>query len=348
MSPPTRAASDSDIQSYLRRVHHPLAHDVAALKSDVGQEPLRVLRELMIGHNLFIPFENTFMHCVGTVTSPPLDPASIHSRLVDRHLGGYCYFHGLGISQILLGLGYSCRPVSAYVREGPSSSDASDSVILPERPTHCCVLLDLEDTTYLIDCGFARRGPVTPVALPKTGNPGEAGPIVGSPVLPSETWRITVADLSKLALPKESERRLINPTYILNHRSTGKGQTTDNASWDMLYAITTRTEELEAYEELSWHVCIGNKGVTHKFREYFAVARTYQPGATGPEYPDESNDILPVDFSARLARLSLTNMELSTFENGEKEVLCTFKDEEERLRGLRKWFGLCGPFEGKL
>ena len=61
MTPPTRAATDSDIQSYLQRVHHPLASDIAALKSDVKREPLRVLKELMIGHNLFIPFENTFM-----------------------------------------------------------------------------------------------------------------------------------------------------------------------------------------------------------------------------------------------------------------------------------------------
>lgn len=61
MTPPTRAAPDADIQAYLKRVHHPLAGDVPALKSDVNDEPLRVLQELMIGHNLFIPFENTFM-----------------------------------------------------------------------------------------------------------------------------------------------------------------------------------------------------------------------------------------------------------------------------------------------
>ena len=285
---------------------------------------------------------------VDKVTSPPLDPASIHSRLVVRHLGGYCYFHGLELCQILLGLGYSCRPVSAYVREGPPSDDGSDRVILPKRPTHCCVLLELDGTTYLVDCGFARRGPVTPVPLPRTKNPGEAGPFVGSPVLPSESWHITVADLNTLALPEDSDRKLVNPTYILKHRSLRKGQTADQAPWDMLYAITTQTEELEAYEKLSWHVCIGDKGVTHKFREYFAVARTYQPGITGAEYPQESSIMPPIDYSARLARLSLTNMELSAFDDGEKEVLCTFQNEEERLQGLRKWFGLSGPFDGKL
>jgi hypothetical protein len=61
MTPPTRAASDADVQAYLRRVHHPLADNVSALKFDVKKEPLRVLQELMIGHNLYIPFENTFM-----------------------------------------------------------------------------------------------------------------------------------------------------------------------------------------------------------------------------------------------------------------------------------------------
>jgi hypothetical protein len=61
MTPPTRAAPDTDIQAYLKRIHHPLADNFPALKSDVKKEPLRVLQELMIGHNLFIPFENTFM-----------------------------------------------------------------------------------------------------------------------------------------------------------------------------------------------------------------------------------------------------------------------------------------------
>lgn len=282
------------------------------------------------------------------MTAPPLDPVSIHSRLVERHLGGYCYFHGLELCQILLGLGYSCRPVSAYVREGPPDKDSPDRIVLPQRPTHCCVLLELEGTTYLVDCGFARRGPVTPIPLPKTQNPGDAGPEAGSPALPTESWHITVADLDTLALPDDSERKLVNPTYILNHRTVRKGQTLDGTPWDILYAIATETEDLEAYEQLSWHVCIGDKGVSHKFREYFAVARTYQLGINGPEYPEESSTMPPVDYSARLARLSLTNMELSAFEDGEKKVLCTFKSEEERLDGLRKWFGLSGPFDGKL
>lgn len=190
-----------------------------------------------------------------------------------------------------------------------------------------------------------------PVPLPDSQKPGEVGPHVGSPVLPNESWHIAVADLETLALPEDSDRTLVNPTYLLKHRSIRKGQSVDDASWDLIYAITTQTEELETYEQLSWHVCIGDKGVSHKFREYFAVARTYQPGKTGPEYPHEDNntgtrDI--VDYSARLARLSITNMELSAFEEGERRVICVFADEQERLTGLKKWFGLSGPFDGKV
>jgi hypothetical protein len=223
--------------------------------------------------------------------------------------------------------------------------------MLPRRPTHCCVLLELDGTTYLVDCGFARRGPVVPIPLPDTQKPGDAGPQVGSPTLPTESWHITVADLSTLSLPEDSDRTLVNPTYLLKHRSVRKGQSIDDAPWDMLYAITTHTEDLETYEQLSWHVCIGDKGVSHKFREYFTVARTYQPSLTGPEYPDEDENAesdQTVNYSAKLARLSLTNMELSAFEEGEKRVICAFADERERLAGLRKWFGLSGPFDGKV
>jgi arylamine N-acetyltransferase len=268
--------------------------------------------------------------------------------MVERHLGGYCYFHGLELCQILLGLGYSCRPVSAYVREGPPTEEKPEHMVLTQRPTHCCVLLELDGTTYLVDCGFSRRGPVTQIPLPNTQSPGDAGAQVGSPAPATESWHITVADLERISLPDKSERKLSDPTYILKHRSIRKGQTLEDAPWDILYAFTTQTEELEAYEQLSWHVCIGDKGTNHKFREYFSVARTYQPGINGPEYPEESNAMPPVDYSARLARLSLTNMELSAFEEGEKKVLCTFDSEDARLEGLRKWFGLSGPFDGKL
>jgi hypothetical protein len=188
-----------------------------------------------------------------------------------------------------------------------------------------------------------------PVPLPDTTNAGDSGASVGSPILPTESWRISVADLSTLGLPEDSDRSLVNPTYLLKHRSLRKSQSIEDAPWDMIYAITTQTEELETYEQLSWHVCIGDKGVNHKFREYFAVARTYQPGKTGPEYPDEdTGSSNPIDYSARLARLSITNMELSIFEEGEKKVICVFADEQERLDGLKKWFGLCGPFDGKV
>lgn len=61
MSPPTRPASETDIRGYLERTHHSLADNVAALKLDVAKDPLRVLKELMVGHNIYIPFENTFM-----------------------------------------------------------------------------------------------------------------------------------------------------------------------------------------------------------------------------------------------------------------------------------------------
>lgn len=291
---------------------------------------------------------------VENVSSPPLDPSAIQNRLVERHLGGYCYFHALQLSRILLGLGYVCRPVSAFVRESAEPSWKQREIPLPKRPTHCCILLELNGKRYLVDCGFSRKGPLVPIPMPDSEEAGAKGDIVGSPALPSETWRIVVADLSVLVQPDDAETTFSNPTYLLQHRSLRKGQTEQDGQWDVLYAFTTETQDLETYERLSWHVCIGEKGVSHKFREYFTVSRTYQPGSTGPEYPQENVNtradasVKPVDFAAGLARLSLTNMELSSFEAGEKKVLCEFKDDKERLAGLDRWFGLKGPFDGKL
>ncbi|KAJ9116376.1 hypothetical protein QFC22_004817 [Naganishia vaughanmartiniae] len=338
MSPPTRPATRQEIVAYLCRIHHPAANDKdeANLALVVQQDPMRILS-------------------VDTVTSPPLDSSAIQDRLVRRHLGGYCYFHALQLSRILLGLGYTCRPVSAFVRESADPSWKQREIPLPKRPTHCCILLEMERKRYLVDCGFARRGPLVPIPLPDSQQVGEAGDVAGSPTLPSETWRVVVADLSVLVQPDDAETSFPNPTYLLQHRSLRPGQTKKDAQWDVIYAFTTETQDLETYERLSWHVCIGDKGISHKFREYFTVSRTYQPASSGPEYPREeasdqfnSDFVRPVDFTAGLARLNLTNMELSSFVAGEKKVLCVFKDEQERIKGLERWFGLKGPFDGRL
>jgi hypothetical protein len=63
MSPPTRPASRQEIVAYLGRIHHPAANDKdeASLTLAVQQDPMKILKELMFAHNLFIPFENTFM-----------------------------------------------------------------------------------------------------------------------------------------------------------------------------------------------------------------------------------------------------------------------------------------------
>ncbi|KAJ9099179.1 hypothetical protein QFC21_004059 [Naganishia friedmannii] len=287
MRPPTRAATRQETVSYLRRIHHPAANDddEAKLSQAVQQDPMKILRELMFAHNLFIPFENTFI----------------------------------------------------------TKLEATQNTITKTTDT------------LLYPSGDGRRGPLVPIPLPTSQQIGAEGDIAGPPTLPIETWRIVAADLSDLVQPKDAENTLPSPTYLLQHRSLRKGQTEQDAQWDVLYAFTTETEDLEVYERLSWHVCIGEKGVSHKFREYFTVSRTYQPGSTGPEFPREqasdcSNPTVfqPVDFTTGLARLSLTNMELSAFEAGEKKVLCEFKDEQERVEGLKRWFGLKGPFDGKL
>ena len=209
-----------------------------------------------------------------------------------------------------------------------------------------------------MDVGFGRKGPIGPVLFPSKSL-STCGPITSHPSLRGEEWRIRRPAEGELPPPREGleqEWLIGHPLsnkpgeegYIMEHRLVGKDQDGQiEGKWETLYAFSTHERtDLESFQGLSDDVFKGKEGFTTKFRDHLTCSRVYRVGAgqADPlrlvgEVPDSEAGGL------RLARLALTDMEVSSFETtaagtGQKDKVKRFESEEERKKGLEEWFGL--------
>jgi hypothetical protein len=171
--------------------------------------------------------------------SPPLDPTSLHDRIVRSQLGGYCFFHSLNSTNVVLGLvqlqqsgemvtdrgqedesnrqrghrqGWqitNARPILGVVSIGKEPE--TDRPIFESRrePTHCVTLVTLLDSRTgveeraVMDVGFGRKGPIGLVPLPSSEKAGAAGEVIWNDSLRGEAWRVRRPKVGELPGPQE-------------------------------------------------------------------------------------------------------------------------------------------------
>jgi hypothetical protein len=256
----------------------------------------------------------------------------------------------------------SARPVLGVVCVGKDTETGRPKFESTGRPTHCVCLVALhrghDRQDLIVDVGFGRKGPIGPVPLPSSSTP-IPGPIVSHPSLRGEEWRIRRPGEGELPPPREGLERewlIGHPLssepgeqgYIMEHRLIGKdGNGEVEGDWETLYAFSTHERtDLASFQGLSDDVFKGKEGFTTKFRDHLTCSRVYRM-KQGQVYPssltDEGSD--DADDGDRLARLALTDMEVSSFitsaeGKGQKDKLERFADEEERKKGLKRLFGL--------
>lgn len=121
------------VASYLARIRLPAAPpcDRAGLAA------------IQAAHRQAIPFENLDIPLGREVRC---DPASVFDKLVTRQRGGFCFEHNTLLRDMLGTLGFSCRMLLARVLLGNPSE--------PTPRTHCLVLVELGQETWIADAGF--------------------------------------------------------------------------------------------------------------------------------------------------------------------------------------------------
>ena len=123
------------IEAYLSRLHleRPPEPDLAAL------------RALQAAHQREIPFENLDVY---TGVPLSLDIEALAEKILERRRGGFCYELNFLFSQLLAGLGYPVRLMSAGV--------FSDEGIVGPPFDHLCLRVEADGEPWLCDVGFGR------------------------------------------------------------------------------------------------------------------------------------------------------------------------------------------------
>ena len=125
--------SEMNVAQYLSRIN------LGETRLDVN---LPSLRSLQRAHLLAIPFENLDIHWKRPIT---IDPARFFSKIVEQRRGGFCYeLNGL-FNDLLRGLGFRTRLVSARVFNGNEHGPEFD---------HAAIIVTIDDDEYLADVGF--------------------------------------------------------------------------------------------------------------------------------------------------------------------------------------------------
>jgi len=100
------------------------------------------LRLLQRSHLLSVPFENLDIHWKRPIV---LDVGRFYQKIVEEHRGGFCYeLNGL-FNELLKGLGFQTRLISARVFNGSAHGPEFD---------HAAVIVTMGDEEYLADVGF--------------------------------------------------------------------------------------------------------------------------------------------------------------------------------------------------
>ena len=125
-----------DLSAYLRRINYdgPLDTDFATLQA------------LHRAHGLAITYENLDIHLKRPLT---IDPQAAYEKIVERGRGGWCYEQNGVIGLALEAIGFNVTRLS-----GDGSTPDS----------HLVLTVQLDDTTYVCDVGFA-DGPIDPYPL---------------------------------------------------------------------------------------------------------------------------------------------------------------------------------------
>ncbi len=123
-----------DSQSYLQRI---------GIGPQDQTPAVELLKTLQRRHLLSVPFENLDIHWKRPIV---LDVEKFYQKVVNERRGGFCYeLNGL-FHELLRGLGFKTRLVSARVF-------STESGLGPEFD-HAAIIVTIGDTEYLADVGF--------------------------------------------------------------------------------------------------------------------------------------------------------------------------------------------------
>lgn len=261
------------------------------------------LTELLKRHLATVPFENLSLHYSPTHRLS-LDPDDLFHKVVDRNMGGYCMENNTLLGAVLRGLGYD------VINAGARVSDATAG-----RPgggfmgwNHMLNIVTLPNqeygtsTKYVVDAGFGYNEPSVPL------------PLVSGQITPGIDGTGTEFRLEYKALPKHTDKS--QRVWVFSHRDTSAGP-----DWTEGYAFTELEYFPEDFEIMNLSMMTLR---TSLFTQTLLCLKM-----TLDEQTREPN-----------GWLLLVGDEVKKKTRDGMELVDKFRKEEERVAGLKRWFGI--------
>lgn len=296
--------SEEDLALYFDRICVPESRRIYDVRSLGDEEKFAFLRLLQKHQLVKCPWENLTQHYSWhrVVT---LRPSLLFDKII-RHpgRGGYCmevnYFYHL----MLYNLGFDVHLAGARIYKGDRFGGW----------THVVNIVTIDGQRYLLDGGFGGQGPPRPVKL-------EHG-VVMPQIAPAQ-----------LRLMHQNIPQNLNShqkVWIYQYRYNESGE------WAPMYCFTDlefTTEDIESMNfapSMSRHTFFTHKVVASRF----TTEKEVDEGEL-PDSPDEATLEGEIDGS-----MTINHDNLKWRRRGEKVVHFEFKTEDDRVRALKKYFGI--------
>ncbi|KAJ5771617.1 hypothetical protein N7520_002146 [Penicillium odoratum] len=261
------------------------------------------------------PYDNLTLHYTAT---PIIDiaPQSIYEKFMGGEKppgrGGYCLEVSIFFHHILLGLGFSVYMTGVRNRQRVNGIPGGEY----GGWTHIVNILELNGIQYHIDVAFGGDGPTKPIPM-----------ISGSTIrnLGTQEVRLIYGNMSKQSRPSQK-------LWIYQYRNGV------DKEWNSFYSFG----EFEFFQEdfavinryTSWDTITKNNHWIVKFLREGEVGglQLLEGELCACAHGDDEDEV------GIVGKIMYVNGDVKLNMGGKTRVIDSFKTEEEKLAGLKKWF----------
>ncbi|EXJ87901.1 hypothetical protein A1O1_04828 [Capronia coronata CBS 617.96] len=302
-SPSFRPTYTSDqLAEYVACIAPDPTYTLATLEAEIKADPLGALGRLQLRQMGFNPWGNVALH-YSWHRIITLDPEALFHKIVERRLGGYCMENNAFFSTVLRSLGYQLYVTGARISHALEGNGKNPDDFAGWQ--HEVILVTIDGRKYLVDVGFGSQSAVHPLPLIKDGD----------------------RDLAYKSVPGAEVRLVYRPI----------ASNTDSSQ--SLWVLETRNKRHPAwaggycFSELEWLPSdfeIINYRTSQDPRSWFTHRLVLVKTLV-----DEETRTKPI------GTIILTGNKIERRLGEErKEVVLEAKTENERIIGLRTWFGI--------
>lgn len=303
--------SMTQLEQYFDRIALPKTQRTLAVSTLDSENKLAYLTTLLKHHIVRIPFENLVQH-YSWHRVIDIHPLHLHRKIISQPgRGGYCLEANTLFHNVLRALGFHCYLAAGRVWE-PHGSWTGWS--------HVINIVMLDGKKYLCDVGFGPKEPLRPMLLVD----GETSKHI-SPAEVRLVYQTLPQNLSDAKL------------WVYQWRPDA------NKDWMMTYCFSEMELLPGDLEGLNYAPWIGR--ASHFTQKVICVRYSLSNES------DDEVDGLPVEVSIAQSEIDgslIVNQDNFKWRrHGEDIIDRDFKDEDDRVETLRKYFGIELDFEDR-